>query len=103
MDGDLGEPGQSASVAFGAGIKCTTRVFYKNAKSVIIDRVSTNLTEQISRRLPGFPGGFLNSSRFSGFPGVVDTLIKTTTLRTNTMHDFQPTFDLVLIILHDFM
>jgi len=28
---------------------------------------------QISRRFPGFPGGKINSSRFSGFPGVLDT------------------------------
>jgi len=51
--------------------------FYHDWKPMwsIIDVLYNNFQEDHtnSRRFPGFPGGFLNSSRF---PGVVDTLRK---------------------------
>jgi len=50
----------------------------------IIDIYTKNFQEDHtnSRR---FPGGFLNSSRFQGFPGVVDTLLYAVATRNNTI------------------
>ena len=42
----------------------------------IFDILHKNFQDQLNSRFPGFPGGFLNSSTFLGFPGDVHTLIK---------------------------